>query len=131
MTVTYRITTQVEMDEWAVEALKWAYQHLGMTAPLYSDDEFVSSVAHDLMHEAVADIKENFMEGLLFKVSPPPEKPLEPSQLAIADQLEELWIGGDTATRAEFLKRLGGWQTAGTKWWSLTLKAPLVRAVTI
>ena len=130
MTASYVITSRIELDQWAVEGLKDAYRRLGLDGPHYTENEFLSAVAHDLLHETAAEIKDAFLDGVVYKVAPGPREQLTAAQLEKADALTEAWLDCDNPARVEFMRRMGAWRPGRKPHYFLCLNAPLRQEVT-
>lgn len=125
-TSTYRVQTEIDLDDWGFEALKWAYERLGVAAAGHSPDTVLSAIAHDLLHASVSEIKDGFLDGLAFKLTGATHAPLTVHELYQADRLEEQWREASPAARTELLKRLGALEHRDGISWTVLVKSPTV-----
>jgi hypothetical protein len=124
MGLTYRVDTAVDLDPWAVEGFRWAYEHLGMTSQVYSDTEMLGAVVHDILHAMADEVKLIFLDHLSFSLAGGPIEQLTAAQLEAADTLEAAWFKAGAAARLEFFRRMNAARLGLTSQWIINVHAP-------
>jgi hypothetical protein len=131
MTSTYHVESNVELDEWTVEAIRWAYEHLGMTSSTYTDNEVLSGVVHDLLHAMADELRNHFLDDLSFRLTDSPALRMDVKELNAANALESAWMFAGAPAREEFFRRVRAPRVALSRNWIVNVHAPVGPEVTL
>lgn len=124
MKLPVELTITVEIDDWEVEALKWAYHHLGLTTEREPDKAQLEAILLDMWTGLLAEQKQTVLDNLTYAVRAGVEQPLCEKQLYLAKRIEEAWLDATPLARREALIRLGAWQTNAGRFWTLSVMSP-------
>lgn len=121
---SYKIATEVVLDEWAAAGMCDVYARLGMPQNVYTANEILSSFVHDLLHATAQEMADSFHDRVSFRLTGAADPPLSPKQLTDADHLERAWIMADRPARREFLRRIEASELTGERAFVIRTTSP-------